>query len=538
MASFVRADGAWAWRSNRDPDRTPNDFPASGFVTAQIGKSILTQTQSYGRRRALYYDSRQHGIPSDIPDDVTNTTAPDPSTWGEALADFPSTHCDISSHFRNQSIIANIDLCGTWAGFDAVYTTEYGCPGDCSQFVATNNTAFETAVWEWKSWRVHDSCNLEFGACEYVLRLGTFAFLLPLTKPIPHSANEAGEVSRMPASSTFNSMLPPPSFNIFHTPATELRHNRYATRKASNLTSSTRLPTKMAYIKREPLDEDFYNEDFYNEDFHDFPIPRSARGTASTVTSTMFRSTAPVESDRGYLAKRSLAVQKCKQSDDQEGLHGQVFETTGIVVNGMFVLEVSHMMFDTGASSTFISSAAAQAARLRILDCPPKSFTLADGTTVTHSKYTEFNIYIAGVDQTIKAYVESHHTGHHMLVGLNTIRQFQGQANLAFGRKQETRWSIAQNQTGLRKTRYVLREDSPVVPPTLHVHTYSEGMRLARGAVGRSWSVTGIGAVRLSSATSTRRESLAPMRGSSNCHAIAKRQARNIKDIRPSSINY
>ncbi|KXS99181.1 hypothetical protein AC578_3032 [Pseudocercospora eumusae] len=94
-------------------------------------------------------------IPSDIPDDVTNTTAPDPSTWGEALADFPSTHCDISSHFRNQSIIANIDLCGTWAGSEAVYTTEYGCPGECTQFVATNNTAFETAVWEWKSWRVY-----------------------------------------------------------------------------------------------------------------------------------------------------------------------------------------------------------------------------------------------------------------------------------------------------------------------------------------------------------------------------------------------
>ncbi|KXT15842.1 hypothetical protein AC579_10401 [Pseudocercospora musae] len=97
----------------------------------------------------------RHDIPSDIPDDVSNTTAPDPSTWGEALADFPSTHCDISSHFRDQSIIANIDLCGTWAGSEAVYTTEYGCPGECSQFVATNNTAFETAVWEWKSWRVY-----------------------------------------------------------------------------------------------------------------------------------------------------------------------------------------------------------------------------------------------------------------------------------------------------------------------------------------------------------------------------------------------
>lgn len=52
----------------------------------------------------------------------------DPSSWGTALADFPNTNCDIGSHFRNQSIIANIDLCGDWAGNAAVYTAD-GCPG-------------------------------------------------------------------------------------------------------------------------------------------------------------------------------------------------------------------------------------------------------------------------------------------------------------------------------------------------------------------------------------------------------------------------
>ncbi|EME47622.1 glycoside hydrolase family 16 protein [Dothistroma septosporum NZE10] len=94
-------------------------------------------------------------IPSDIPTDVTNTSAPDPSTWGTPLADFPSTNCDISTHFKNQSIIANIDLCGTWAGSTAVYTDQDQCPGTCTDFVATNNTAFETAYWQWNSWRVY-----------------------------------------------------------------------------------------------------------------------------------------------------------------------------------------------------------------------------------------------------------------------------------------------------------------------------------------------------------------------------------------------
>jgi hypothetical protein len=57
---------------------------------------------------------------SSIPADITSGS-PDPSTWGEATADFPDTDCDIGTHFKNQSIIANIDLCGTWAGTQSIY---------------------------------------------------------------------------------------------------------------------------------------------------------------------------------------------------------------------------------------------------------------------------------------------------------------------------------------------------------------------------------------------------------------------------------
>lgn len=59
-----------------------------------------------------------------IPDDISNKS-PDPSSWGTALADFPDTGCDIGSHFKNQSIIINIDLCGDWAGGSAY--SEFSC---------------------------------------------------------------------------------------------------------------------------------------------------------------------------------------------------------------------------------------------------------------------------------------------------------------------------------------------------------------------------------------------------------------------------
>jgi len=87
---------------------------------------------------------------SSIPSDITNKT-PDPSTWPEALADFPSTDCDIGSHFANLSMIADIDICGSWAGSPAVYSTQDSCPGLCTDFAALNPSAFSDAYWEFGS---------------------------------------------------------------------------------------------------------------------------------------------------------------------------------------------------------------------------------------------------------------------------------------------------------------------------------------------------------------------------------------------------
>ncbi len=62
---------------------------------------------------------------SAVPNDIAAKN-PDPSSWGTALADFPDTGCDIASHFKNQSIVVNIDLCGDWAGNANVYGAS-GC---------------------------------------------------------------------------------------------------------------------------------------------------------------------------------------------------------------------------------------------------------------------------------------------------------------------------------------------------------------------------------------------------------------------------
>ncbi|KAE9364550.1 glycoside hydrolase family 16 protein [Stipitochalara longipes BDJ] len=91
---------------------------------------------------------------SSIPADVTSGT-PDPSTWGEATADFPSTDCNIGNHFKNQSIIANIDLCGSWAGAANVFSEN--CSGSCTDYVAKNNGSFADAYWEFGAFKVYSA---------------------------------------------------------------------------------------------------------------------------------------------------------------------------------------------------------------------------------------------------------------------------------------------------------------------------------------------------------------------------------------------
>ncbi|KAK4250711.1 glycoside hydrolase [Corynascus novoguineensis] len=79
--------------------------------------------------------------------------APDPSVWGPPLADFPATSCDISSHFRNQSIVVNIDLCGYLT--EAVWESSGCSTSKCTDFVANNPSAFKNAYWEFGAFQVY-----------------------------------------------------------------------------------------------------------------------------------------------------------------------------------------------------------------------------------------------------------------------------------------------------------------------------------------------------------------------------------------------
>lgn len=70
-----------------------------------------------------------------IPQDITDQQ-PDPSQWGPPVAFFPSTQCDINSHFSEHSLVLDITLCGDFA--NATYPNS-GCPGTCAEAVANSS---------------------------------------------------------------------------------------------------------------------------------------------------------------------------------------------------------------------------------------------------------------------------------------------------------------------------------------------------------------------------------------------------------------
>ena len=142
-----------------------DEFTFGPTFNARRGGVIAMELRSEGIRM---WDWWRGTVPADI-----TAGTPDPSTWKKASSDFPNTHCDIDTHFKNQSIIANIDLCGDWAGDADVYgetckfpnllsgtniaTNHSIGPGLCTAQVAYNNTAFADAYWEFGAFQIYEA---------------------------------------------------------------------------------------------------------------------------------------------------------------------------------------------------------------------------------------------------------------------------------------------------------------------------------------------------------------------------------------------
>ncbi|KAF9218726.1 hypothetical protein BS17DRAFT_761973, partial [Gyrodon lividus] len=91
-----------------------------------------------------------------VPGNVKNCgSTVDTGSWGTPAAYYPNTDCDFSTHLGPQSIVIDLDLCGTWAGDANVYA-ESGCPSTCDDYVNQNPSAFQTAYFTFNSIHIYE----------------------------------------------------------------------------------------------------------------------------------------------------------------------------------------------------------------------------------------------------------------------------------------------------------------------------------------------------------------------------------------------
>lgn len=97
--------------------------------------------------------------PQQVPADV-RAGRPDPSSWGlPGLLLAGGSLCDIDRAFKNQSIIINIDLCGTTAGSGAEWASECADKtgyNTCERYVAAHPGDFKDAWFGVRTIKVYD----------------------------------------------------------------------------------------------------------------------------------------------------------------------------------------------------------------------------------------------------------------------------------------------------------------------------------------------------------------------------------------------
>jgi len=140
-----------------------NDTDCNGLINNNAGCAVVEWSRaSYGP----YFDAQGGGVfamkwdengiavwsfyRAAVPQDIVQGI-PDPSNWGQPVAELWPQGCNPLTYFANHSIIFDITFCGDWAGNS--YATS-GCPGTCAEQLMDPNN-FANASWSINSLKVY-----------------------------------------------------------------------------------------------------------------------------------------------------------------------------------------------------------------------------------------------------------------------------------------------------------------------------------------------------------------------------------------------
>ena len=131
----------------------------------------------------------------------------------------------------------------------------------------------------------------------------------------------------------------------------------------------------MAYIKREPQDDDYYDFNApirpYAETYMDIGIPAKVKKQPMLNT---------LESQQGkYLTMKSNTVRTMQQiSAYPAHTFGVCPRTTGMLQSGQIFLKITHILIDSGATACCISRNAVRRLGLQVYKGVPEAFQTAN----------------------------------------------------------------------------------------------------------------------------------------------------------------
>lgn len=117
------------------------DTTSYGDTFNAVGGGIYAMQWDDDYIKVWHFD--RNSAPADI-----SAKKPKPDGWGKPQAVYGGKSCDVKSHFRDMSIVLNINFCGDYG--NAIWSSS-GCSAlapTCSDWVAKNPAAFANAYWD------------------------------------------------------------------------------------------------------------------------------------------------------------------------------------------------------------------------------------------------------------------------------------------------------------------------------------------------------------------------------------------------------
>ncbi|KAJ3497051.1 hypothetical protein NLG97_g2206 [Lecanicillium saksenae] len=117
------------------------DTSSYGDTFNAVGGGIYAMQWDDDYIKVWHFD--RNTAPADI-----SAKKPKPDSWGKPQAVYGGKSCDVKSHFRDMSIVLNINFCGDYG--NAMWSSS-GCSAlapTCSEWVAKNPAAFANAYWD------------------------------------------------------------------------------------------------------------------------------------------------------------------------------------------------------------------------------------------------------------------------------------------------------------------------------------------------------------------------------------------------------